>query len=111
MITFQSLKITGSVTASGGTITDTYTPADGAKIHLRSFIGEAGYTTDTYVCLIWDSGGGAEQTVWITHGSSTYGNNELIATGDGVKIITLIAQNDSGAAVQMASEVLLKVVT
>ena len=89
----------------------TVIPVDGAEIRLVDFEGNAAFSKDALVALVWDYGG-TETIMRSTKGSIVSGKQKIIATGDGVKKVGLVLQNaDPVNAIIMDASVTLRLKT
>jgi len=87
------LKVSESISA-GTDVVDTYTPANGTTVRLVSFIGEAAFSSNSVVCVLWDYAGGGEEIIWCTKGSSKDLHlDEACGTGDGTKKVAICCKN------------------
>lgn len=86
------LKVSEEI-SSGQEVADTYTPPDGAEVWLSEFHGNAAFTTNSAVMLIWDYNGAGETIIWSTKGSSIFDIPTEIQGADGVKKLALVCSN------------------
>ncbi len=88
---------------------DDYTPQSGDKIHLISFDGEAAFTLNSVVKLVWDYGG-SEEIAYATKGSTAGMQFEyFIGTGDGTKKIALVCSNGESGTIVMSGRAKLRI--
>jgi hypothetical protein len=91
-ITEVELKVSEEV-AAGTDVCDTYTPANGVEVWLTFFHGEAAFTSNSSVMVLWDYGGAGETVIWSTNGSDR-NNYQIELTGaDGIKKVALCCSN------------------
>ena len=96
----KKLKLAKSVAANTEDA-DTFTPANGKKVNVIKFLGEAPFTKNVVVKLIWDYGGGSEEILWSIEGASEMLDLDSII-GDGVKKIAIALDNGEASAVIMS---------
>ena len=81
---------------------DTYTPADGVKFEVMSFLGEGCFSKNAVVKLVWDIDG-APEILWSMKGSSAMPTNiQVERTGDGTKKLALCLDNGESGPVVMS---------
>jgi len=87
--------------ASSAEEADTHIPANGKKFEVQLFRGEAAYSQNAAVKLVWDYGGGGETIIWVIKGSGdmpfVYTN-----TGDGTKKIAISLDNGESGALYLS---------
>ena len=104
-----TLKVSEEITASSD-VADTYTPASGKTVYLLEFFGDAAFSQNSVVDVLWDYGGGSEEIIWSTKGSiRDKGLKELIGVGDGVKKVALSCSNGETGNIIMFGKALLGV--
>lgn len=82
-----------------------YVPANGEQIFLSEVGGSAG--TDNYglVIINWDANAASPEGVFSTYGESTQGTVKSFV-GDGIKILRIRLDNQTGTSKQMGGYVL-----
>ncbi len=99
MSTSKNKRISGDV-PSLDDIKDDQVPGNGKVWRITEFCGNVAYLNDTVACLVWDADGPdatpprAADIIACTHGDANQVLDETI-TGDGVKILRLVLQNDT----------------
>lgn len=111
-VEYVILKISEEVTA-GTEVADTYAPPDNAKqIILQQFIGDAPYTQNSAVRVVWDFNDEGEEQIWSTKGSEQIQSlDEFITGADGVKEIALCCGNGESGDIFMSAKLVVRVVT
>lgn len=108
----QALYIAKSVT-SGNEDSDTYTVPNGKKVTVVSFNGEAAFSPNSAVKIVWDFGGGAEAVLWSIKGSdkidSRITQDFPTMTGDGTKKIAVALDNGEAGSVFLSGHATLEV--
>jgi hypothetical protein len=93
---YKELKICKEVEA-GQTVAETYTPsASVTEINVCCFVGEAAYSTNSVVKLVWkwNHASEAEVLLWSTKGSAHEDKiNILITDCDGVRKLAVVLEN------------------
>lgn len=69
------------------------TPASGKKVVVREFFGDAAYSKNSAVKLVWDYGGAGETVLWTIKGSSRAPEKFEINDADGVKKLGVCLDN------------------
>jgi len=100
-MSFVSLKISKEVSATTEDCVS-HTVADGKKLFIDKFVGEAAFTTNAVCKLVWDYGGAGEQVIWTTKGSSKMPFTHEV-TGDGVKKLAVCLDNGTAGALVMSA--------
>lgn len=98
----MSTKYTDSYAKTVEALTEdakTTIPGDGKLWDISSFTGNAGFSADTTVKLVWDYDG-TPQILCITHGSIIQKSVGEI-TGDGVKKLAIVLVNDSNTPIDL----------
>lgn len=75
-------------------VVETQIPANGAIWSLKEFRYYANPNQDTHARIVWDYQGANEEILAIGYGSDIEAL-DITITGDGIKILALIVQNDS----------------
>lgn len=90
---YQNVSASSSVTAD-------YVVPNGKKLTIYKVGGDSGVSPDTVVSVTWDPGGGEEECLFITHGSSNHDvmNQNLVYSGNGTKKIQIKLINDQAEA-------------
>jgi hypothetical protein len=88
---------------------DTYIPPLDKDFNVQEFYGEAAYSTNSAVKLVWDLDGANEEILWATKGSGGMPNIDIIRTGDGVKKLALCLDNGEADPIFMSGHALIAV--
>lgn len=99
--------------ASGSEACDVQVVPNGKKVQVISFRGEAAFSTNSAVKLVWDFNGAGETTLWSIKGSSEIGPDVAedfpVMTGDGVKKIAVCLDNNEAGSVFMSAHAILEI--
>jgi hypothetical protein len=89
----HSKSIFQSVPATSTTYEDQTIP-NGDTWKIQKATGSAAFTADVHVLLVWDRGGAGEEILFATHGEAqSVLDRDLV--GDGVKILSIVLENNS----------------
>lgn len=90
--------------SSGSEECVSYTPPSGNDVHIYLFAGEAAYTKNAAVKLVWDYGGGGETVIWTIKGSGSMPFTHVIPSADidGVKKLAICLDNGESGALFMS---------
>ena len=106
------IKLYKSKDVTNGTeSSDDYVPPDGKKFYILEMHGSAAFSKNSVVKLIWDYGG-ADNVIWSLKGDGHTPDSfrgELIATGNGVKKLSLVLDNGETTNVVMSGLAWIKV--
>ena len=107
----QTLYLAKSVTAATEDC-DTYVVPNGKKVTVINMHGEAAFSANSAVKVVWDSSG-TPVILWATKGSGSIpkGVSEdfPVMTGDGIKKIALCLDNGEAGTIFMSGHVILEV--
>ena len=95
------LKVSEEVSATTA-VADSSTPANGSTLLVTDFIGQAAFSKNAVVKVVWQYNHASlpEIIIWSTKGSDHMILNEIITDCDGVKKIAVVCDNgDTGALV------------
>jgi hypothetical protein len=109
-VTIVELKISEEIAASTD-VTDTYTPPNGAEVWVELFHGNAAYTTNSAVMLLWDYNAAGEEVVWSTKGSDSFNIPIKITGADGTKKIAVCCSNGDSGDLVFSGYARIKVIT
>ena len=98
---WTELKISKSV-AAGQKNTAEVIPANGKRVTIGTFQGEAAFTAVSSVMLIWDYGGAGEICIWTVKGSGSMPFKEVLTDADGTKKLAVCLDNGEAAATTMS---------
>lgn len=108
----QTLYISKDV-ASSTEDSDTYVVPNGKTLEIVHMMGEAAFSPNSAVKLVWDWGGAGETILWTIKGSSEIGPDVAedfpTMTGDGVKKIAVSLDNNEAGSVFMSGHVVMEV--
>ena len=90
-ITYHVLELAEELAPSTD-VAITVIPVDGAEVRLVEFEGNAAFSKDSLVSLVWDYGP-SEVIMKSTKGSIDSKLYKILGTGDGIKKVGLILQN------------------
>lgn len=79
-------------------VTSEMIPANGVSWEIQSFTGNGAYDASVTVKLVWDFGGGGETVLVSTHGDLVDRLRNDQVTGDGVKKLAIVLDNQSNTA-------------
>jgi len=109
---YRSKEVAGSTEEA-----NTYTPPTGAKITVVEFEGDAAFTSNSVVSILWDYNTANEEPVWTIKGSritkqkfTTDGAGNAL-TGDGTKKIAICLSNGEAGSLYMSGYAKLLVET
>ena len=92
---FKELTKSGKV-QNATTVAKSYTPAASIdEIYIRRFFGEAAFSSNSVVKLVWkwDHATEAEVVVWSTKGSGIFTQGFLISDCDGIRKLAIVLEN------------------
>lgn len=99
------IKISAEVPL-GNEYAEYHVPANGKKFTIVKFFGEAAFSKNSVVKLLWDYNAAGEQILWSIKGSSSMPLN-IELTGDGVKKLAIALDNGELGSVFMSGYVLI----
>jgi len=97
---------------SGQEVADTYVPANNKAIEIILFHGQAAYSANSAVKLVWDFGGAGEEVLWSIKGGGDMPAHHIetfTKIGDGVKKIAVTLDNGEAGNIFMSGLAHLKV--
>jgi hypothetical protein len=104
------LKVSEEIAASTD-VCDTYTPANGAEVWIEEFRGNAAFTTNSAVMIVWDYNTVNEEIVWSTKGAEFFQHQLKITGADGTKKLALCCSNGEAGALVLSGFVSIRVIT
>ncbi len=108
----QTLYISKDV-ATGTEDCDTYVVPSGKTLEIVHMKGEAAFSPNSAVKLVWDWSGAGETVLWSIKGSSEIGADVTegfpAMVGDGVKKIAVCLDNNEAGSVFMSGHVVMEV--
>ena len=86
---------------------ETHTPANGKTLYIDDFLGEAAFTPNAVVTLLWDYGEAGQVILWSTKGSGRL-PAPISVVGDGVKKLAVELENNltSGTLIMSGAAIL-----
>ena len=109
-VTFVELKVSEEIDASTDVV-DSYAPANGAEVWLEIFHGNAAFTANSAVMLLWDYNTVDEEVIWSTKGNDTFGHKVQISGADGTKKVAICCSNGETGAIVLSGYAKIKVIT
>jgi len=103
----HKLLIICSEVAAGTTDAETYTPSSSVtSLEITSFVGEAAFSPNSVVKLVWkwDHATETEVLIWSTKGSSQKDLSYEITDCDGVRKLAVVLENGEDGSIVMSGE-------
>lgn len=96
---------------SGLEVCETYTPPANAEVTLTLFHGNAAFTPNSSVVVVFDYNGPTEQIIWSTKGTDVLKEHIELPTPDGNQAIALCLRNGETGPIVLSGSIELLVKT
>jgi len=99
------LMCVGTVSGGGNDEADEYTPDSGKELHVLNFIGDAAFSKNAAVLLIWryDHATESEVIKWSTKGAHNFQRIVIPSSEvDGVRKLAVVCRNDESGDLIMS---------
>ena len=103
------LIVSEEVSASTDVV-DTYIPADGVEVWIEEFHGNAAFTQNSAVMILWDYDTANEVILWSTKGVDKTHHKIEVTGADGVKKLALCCSNGDAGALILSGYAKVKVI-
>lgn len=108
--TIVKLRVAEEIT-NGEYVAATYTPANGKEIHIHEFRGDAAFTKNSVVKLVWkyNHATESEEIIWSTKGSQSVTDLTEITDADGTRKIAVVCDNGESGPIVMSGFAYLEI--